>query len=223
MADLAFAVTGARPLEHAAVPTLAFRLDIARTGGGPVRSVTLTTTVRIAAARRRYAPAERLSLARVFGQDDQWAAALRPLAWARLTTTVPPFDDSATVDLPVPCTHEGELAVTSYFDAVRDTVVPLDFLFNGTVFHTGADGALRTSQICWARESSYDLPAGLWHSLTARYFGGTRWLRVSREAHDDLAAYRDRHALADWDTTVRALLDGTAPVPAPEGAAAWTR
>ncbi|MEV5240795.1 DUF6084 family protein [Streptomyces cinnamoneus] len=225
IADLSFRVTGAHPLDHAAVPTLAFPLRITRTGGGPVRSVSLTTTVRIAAARRRYGPADRIALARLFGQPDQWATGLHPLTWAQITTVVPPFDATTTVDLPVPCSRECELAVTAYFEAVGDTEVPLDFLFSGTVFHTAADGRLRTSRIRWSEETTHALPAGLWHTLTARYFGGTRWLRLSPEAHDRLSAHRTRRALTDWDATIHDLLDhparhpaGTPAAPDPAGA-----
>ncbi|MEV4442465.1 DUF6084 family protein, partial [Streptomyces sp. NPDC049577] len=120
VADLTFAVTGVRALEHAAVPTLAFALEIRRTGGGPVRAVSLGADVRIAAPRRRHTPAERVALARLFGGPEQWATGLRPLSWARLSVTVPPFDDVTLIDLSVPCTRECEEAVTAYFDAVRD-------------------------------------------------------------------------------------------------------
>lgn len=211
--DLNFAVTGVRALEHAAVPTLAFRLAIARTGGGPVRSVTLSTTVRIAAGRRRYDADDRFALARLFGQPEQWATSMRPLAWAQLTTAVPPFDHEAEADLLVPCSREPELAVTGYFDAVQGGHVPLDFLFSGTVFHTGPEGRLRTAQISWAKEAAYDLPAGLWHELTGRYFGNASWLRVSRDVEEQLGRHRDRHGHATWDDTLRALLTtGQAPV-----------
>jgi hypothetical protein len=214
--DLTFAVTGARPLPHAAVPTVVFRLAIGRSGGGPVRSVTLSTAIRIAVTRRRYEHADRLALAQLFGQPEQWATSMRPLAWAQLTTIVPPFDETTEVDLAVPCTRDPELAITSYFHAVRDGDVPLDFLFSGTVFHTDAQGLLRTAQISWAKEADWALPAELWHTLTERYFGGTAWLRISRDAHDRLSAYRARHAHTDWDDTLDALL-------AAEQGVTWTR
>ena len=50
---LAFAVTGAARLEHAAIPTLRFTLRV-DAGGAQVRSVMLDTQVRIAATRRAY-------------------------------------------------------------------------------------------------------------------------------------------------------------------------
>jgi len=204
--DLDFAVTGARPMPEQAVPTVAFRLAIRRTGGGPVRSVSLSTAVRIAVARRRYDNADRLTMARLFGQPEQWATSMRPLTWARISTVVPPFDLETEIDLPVPCTRDTELAVTSYFHGVRDGEVPLDFLFNGTVFHEGLDGRLRTAQISWTKDAVHQLPAGLWHEILGRYGSGTGWVPLSAEAHDALTAHRDRHALTGWDETVADLL-----------------
>lgn len=213
--ELDFAVTGARPMADTAVPTLAFRLALRRNGGGRVRSVSLSTAVRIAVTRRRYDRADRLTMARLFGQPEQWATSMRPLTWARISTVVPPFDDSTEIDLPVPCTRDTELAVTSYFHAVRDGEVPLDFLFSGTVFHDGPDGRLRTAQISWEKETAYRIPAGLWHEVLGRYGRGTSWLPVSAEAHDALLAHRDRHSLAGWEETVADLLARARRAPAP--------
>ncbi len=212
--DLEFRVTGARALPYAAVPTLAFRLAVARSGGGPVRAVTLTTAIRIAVGRRRYTPAEQASLAEVFGPPEQWSTSLRPLAWTQLTTSLPAFDDTTETDLPVPCSCDMELAVAKYLDAVRDGEVPLDFQFSGTVFHSGPDGRLRTTRISWSKETGYRLPARICHELTDRHFGGQRWLRLPRETYDRLGAHRARHALGGWDATVRSLLDRAAdPLP----------
>ena len=217
--DLDFAVSGARAMADAAVPTLVFRLALARTGGGRVRSVSLNTDVRIAVAQRAYDKADRLVMARLFGQPEQWATSMRPLTWTRISTVVPPFDGSTETDLAVPCNRDMELAVTSYFHGVRDGEIPLDFLFSGTVFHDGPDGRLRTAQISWAKDAAFRLPAGLWHEVTGRYDGGTSWLPLSRGAYDALTAHRDRHALTGWDETVHDLLARTRNT---AGGTAWT-
>lgn len=204
--DLDFRVAGAGVMPGTAVPTLAFRLRISRRGGGRVRSVSLSTHVRIAVARRGYDRADRLVLARLFGQPEQWATSMGPLTWARISTNVPPFDERTEIDLPVQCSRDMELAVTSYFHGVRDGEVPLDFLFSGTVFHDGPDGRLRTAQISWSKEASCRIPASLWHEATGRYDGGTNWLPLSSASYGRLAAHRDRHALTGWDETVADLL-----------------
>jgi uncharacterized protein DUF6084 len=217
--DLDFAVTGARAMTDAAVPTLAFRLALSRTGGGRVRSVSLNADVRIAVAHRRYEHADRLVMARLFGQPEQWATSMRPLTWARISTVVPPFDERTETDLQVPCSRDMELAVTSYFHGVRDGEIPLDFLFSGTVFHDGPDGRLRTAQISWAKDTTCRLPAGLWHEVTGRYDGGTSWLPLSPGTYGELTAHRDRHALTGWDETVGDLIARTRST---AGGAAWT-
>ncbi len=217
MPALDFAVSGVRPMEDMAVPTLAFRISVRRTGGGHVRSVSLNTAVRIAVARRRYDTADRLVMARLFGQPEQWATSMRPLTWARVTTVIPPFDNETEFDLPVPCTRDSELAVTSYFHGVRDGEVPLELLFSGTVFHDGPDGRLRTAQISWDKEATCRMTAGLWQEVLGRYGSGTSWVPLSSEAHDALIAHRNRHALSGWDETVADLLaraQHTAGVPA---------
>lgn len=42
--------------------------------------------------------------------------------------------------------------------------------------------------------------------MIEQHFPGCGWLRLPRDAMDELLAYRSRHALASWEATVRALL-----------------
>ncbi|QUH03412.1 hypothetical protein HUO13_23605 [Saccharopolyspora erythraea] len=211
--ELAFQVTGAAPVRFAAVPTLSFRIGVSRTGGGPVRSITLTTTVRIAAPRRRYRPAEQAMLTELFGTPDQWARTMRPLPWARATTVVAPFTDSTATEVPVVCTWDVELAVAKYFLAVRDGGVPLDFMFNGTVFFEGEDARLRTAQISWSTDTTFVLPSELWHEVVGSSSPGSAWLRLSRDTFERLYAHRSRSAAGGWDEVVNALLDDVEPEP----------
>jgi hypothetical protein len=221
--DLGFSVALAEPVPFAAVPTLMFRVAITRNGGGPVQSVNLTTGIRIAAPRRRYDTVPTSAMAELFGAPEQWGTTLRPLAWTQTTTVVPPFDDSTSIDLAVPCSTDAELAITKYFHAVREGDVPLDFLFSGTIFHTGPDGGLRTAQISWAKDATYQLSAQLWHGLIDRYYGGSTWLRLSKDAHDRLSAYRAQQVLPGWDETVHSLLDrAEPPIPHETAGAPWT-
>lgn len=215
--ELSFTVTGVEPVRFAAVPTLGFHIELTRLGGGPVQSVTLTTEIRIAAARRRYDAAEKELLAELFGEPQQWGTTMRALPWTRTTTVVAPFTDSTTVDLPVACNHDVELAVTKYFHAVRDGDVPLDFLFSGTIFYTGQAGQLRTAQISWSTDTSFRMPGQLWQEMMDKCSPGHSWLRLSGDRFERLYAYKVRHALVSWDATVDALLEhvepdtGTAP------------
>lgn len=222
---LSFAVSSVTPLAHAAVPTLVFRLVVARAGGGPVRSVLLSTAIRIDVARAGYEDADVHALAELFGQPEQWATSLRPLAWTRLTTLVPSFDSHTSIDLEVPCTGDGQRALHTYFRAMRDADVPVELLLSGTVFHTTADGRLATAQLPWDTETACRVPATLWRELTARYFGPGSWLWLSDRTADRLGARGAAHGLVDADSTVAALLDaadgaepaGTRAAPAEAG------
>jgi len=41
-----------------------------------------------------------------------------------------------------------------------------------------------------------------------RYFRGTAWLRLRKDAFDRLAAYKSRRALATWEDAIESLLEG---------------
>ncbi|MBW1601921.1 hypothetical protein JJV70_07310 [Streptomyces sp. JJ66] len=214
--DLDFAVTGVTQERYAAVPTLRFAVELSRTGGGPVRSVSLTTALRIDVTRRRYDARARAALAELFGGADQWADGLRPLPWTQTTVQVPAFDTRTTTGLLVPCGYDTELAVTKYLKAVTDGDVPLDFQFSGTVFYDGPGGLLRTARVSWSKDAACRLPAALWHELVERYYPGSPWLRLSAETWARLDAYRARQVCTGWDEAVCRLLDAAeAPADTP--------
>ena len=204
MPELAFSVTGAAPVEHAAVPMLALTLAIE--SDAPVRSILLDVQVRIAARRRRYDAAAHERLLELFGRASDWGTTLRSLLWTRTTLVVPPFARSTTVELAIPCSYDLEVAANAYFDALGDGDVPLELLFSGSVFASRPGGALEVTRLSWEQEADYRLPVAVWRDTLERHFRGTAWLRVRKDAFDRLAAYRARHALGSWEETLDALL-----------------
>jgi uncharacterized protein DUF6084 len=208
--DLSFAVTDAARLELAATPTIRFALHVA-SGGAAVRSVLLDTQVRIAATRRSYAHESDDRLFELFGAREDWGTTLRSLLWTRTTLVVPPFTGEADVDLLVPCTYDLDVTATRYFDALRDGDVPLEFLFSGTVFYTAPDGRLQTARLSWDLEAEYRLPVAVWRDTMDRHFPGTAWLRLDRESHDRLVAYKSRRALPTWAAVMDELLPEDRP------------
>jgi Family of unknown function (DUF6084) len=121
---------------------------------------------------------------------------------------VPPFSGATTVELPVPCTYDFEVASAKYLHAVADGEVPLEFLFSGTLFYAGAGGALQTARISWESEAAFRMPVEVWKEAVERAFPGTAWLRVHRDVFDRLAAYRARRTLPTWDGVLEELLEG---------------
>jgi Family of unknown function (DUF6084) len=205
-AELAFRVEGAAPVDYAAVPTLAIRLQVESVGGEPVRSVLLDTQIQIAARLRPYEAAEQERLHDLFGTPDRWRGTLRTLPWTRLTVVVPAFTGSTTVELPVVCTYDLEVAAASYLSALEKGEVPLELLFSGTVFYSAPDGRLQAARIAWTKEAEYALPVSVWRETMDRHFPSSAWLRLSRDRYDRLRAYRARNALPSWDEAVDSLL-----------------
>jgi hypothetical protein len=203
--ELSFAIEDGGVLEHAAVPTLRFGLGV--TSSGEVRSLSLNVQVRIAAPRRPYSEAEETALFELFGRPEQWGRSLQSLHWCNVAVQVPPFAGGTQVDLHVACTYDLEVTATKYLNAVRDGIVPLEFLFGGSVFYPGPDGRLQVAPLSWSHEAEYRLPAAVWREAMDRHFPGAAWLRLRRETFDRLHAHRAREAHLTFDETLEALLD----------------
>ena len=203
---LDFAVESAEAVRHAAAPTVAFALRIS--SDVAVRSAMLQAQIRIAAPDRPYDDETQERLRDLFGPPEGWGRTLRSLLWAHATVLVPAFERTTTVELPVPCTYDFEVAAAKYLYALRDGDVPLELLFSGTVFYAGAGGALRTARISWASESAFRMPVSVWQEAVERAFPGSAWLRVRRDVFDRLVAYRTRRTLPTWEDVVDELLDG---------------
>jgi hypothetical protein len=206
--ELAFAVTDARRMDHAAAPTLSFALQVESVDGGPIRSILLDTQVQIAARRRRYDAGEQARLFELFGPPAGWGASLRTLLWHRATIVVPPFSGTAVVNLSLPCSYDLQVAAARYFDALDGGEVPLEFLFSGSVFYSTPSGALQTARLSWNHEAEYRLPVQVYKDTLDAYFRGTAWLRLRKDSFDRLVAYKARHAFASWEDAVDALLEG---------------
>ena len=206
--ELAFTVLDAARAEHTALPTLRFALRIDSLGGQPIRSVLLDAQVQIAARRRHHDADAHERLFELFGAPGDWGTTLRTLLWTRTTLVVPPFSGSTVVELPVTCTYDLEVVASRYLDALRDGEVPLEFLFSGSVFYADADGRLQTTRLSWESEAEYRLPVAVWKETMEAHFRGTAWLRLRKDSFDRLVAYKSRHALATWEDTVDALLEG---------------
>jgi uncharacterized protein DUF6084 len=200
--ELAFSVRDAAPLEHAAVPTLCFALEV--TSAQDVRSIVLDVQLQIAARRRPYDESAHDRLFELFGPPDAWGRSLRTLPWTRMTVVVPPFERTAIVDLHVPCSYDLEVVASRYFDALADGEVPLEFLFSGTVFY---GTPLQAARLSWNSEAEYRLPVRVWKATMERHFRDTAWLRLRKDRFDALVSYKSRRALASWEDVVDELLE----------------
>ena len=202
---LQLAVTDAARLEHAAAPTLRFGLHV-DSAGAAVRSILLDVQLRIAATRRAYPRASDDRLYALFGAREDWGTTLRSLLWTQMTVSVPPFTGATDVDLLVPCTYDLDVAASRYIAALDDGEVPLEFLFSGTIFYSAEDGRLQTARLSWELEAEYRLPVAVWRDTMDHHFPDGAWLRLDRESHDRLVAYKSRRALPTWPAVLDELL-----------------
>jgi hypothetical protein len=211
MPDLNYQVESAGPQRFAVSPHLLFQLRITQAvaaGEEPaaIQAVVLRCQVRIEPARRRYSAREKERLCELFGTPERWGQTLRPMLWTHVSSVVPPFIGSQTLDLPVPCSYDFSLAATKYFDALEEGDLPLCFLFSGTIFHQTQEGALQVAQISWDKEASFRLPAATWRELMDMYYPHCAWLRLRKDVFDALNQYRSRQGLPTWEQTLERLL-----------------
>jgi hypothetical protein len=204
--DLEFKLEGAEVADFAAVPSLVFKLRIENLEGEPVRSVALNTQIRIATTGRHYEAAEQERLLELFGVPSRWKDTLRSLLWTHIVLQVPRFSGSTVVDMPVACTYDLEVVAAKYFYALEEGEVPLEFLFSGTIFYAGEGGRLQTTRISWEKEAEFRLPVRLWKEMMDQYFPNSAWVRLRKDAFDQLYDYKIRKGLPTWEATVEALL-----------------
>ncbi|HLI25181.1 MAG TPA: DUF6084 family protein [Acidimicrobiales bacterium] len=205
MVELAVEVVDVRAEPFAAVPTLLWSVRLREATGVPVHALTLHAQVRIEPGRRRYDDGERDRLLELFGASHQWGTSLRPFLWTHLDTTVQGFRHETTVELPMACTYDFEVAGTKYLHALGEGEVPLIFLWSGTVFWRGESG-FAAQPLAWHLESPYRLPVACWRQLMDRYFPGEGWVRMPRGTIDRLQRYRAEQALPTWEQAVASLL-----------------
>jgi len=205
MADLTFQVTGARAEPYAAVPTIVFQMRIEEVSGQRIHAVALRCQVQIQPNRRSHSGAEQRKLLEMFGEPARWGDTLKPLHWTTLSLMVPGFQGAVTVDLPMTCTYDFEVAAAKYFAGLDDGEIPLLFLFSGTVFTPGASGFM-VERVPWEKEAAFRLPVRVWREVMDHYFPNGAWIRVQRESLEALQRFKAERALPTWDDTVAALL-----------------
>ncbi|WP_280474187.1 DUF6084 family protein [Nocardia asiatica] len=206
-----FAVLEMKPEPYAVAPILSARVGIAALAEEPVHAIALRAQVRIEPFRRAYSDDEGAGLVDLFGPRERWHETQRSFLWMHCATMVPSFTGGAEVDLPMPCTYDFEVSGSKYLHALRDGVVPLLFLFSGTVFIRGSSG-FAVQQIPWDREDKFDMPVSVWRDLMAAHFPNAGWVRLRNDTLQALAAYKSGHGLLGFDDAVTRLLTGSEEV-----------
>ncbi|HYC62465.1 MAG TPA: DUF6084 family protein [Thermoanaerobaculia bacterium] len=210
MPDLHFAVDGIQAFANAAVPTLGVRLRVTNVQGDAVQHVALQTQIQIEPVFRSYTAEEQVRLRDLFDDPSRWGDTLKPLFWTRVDIVIPAFEEATTIELPVPCSFDFNIAATKYFGGVQRGEIPLRLLFSGTVFYRSPAGGLQIARIPWDREAECRLPVDEWQRMRDLYYPNEAWLPLRRDVFERLHAYKTRGAFPTWDDAVVAMLEAKA-------------
>ena len=208
MPDLSFKVDGVTVVPFAAVPMLAFKIEIKNSRTSErIHTVALRCQIQIEAARRRYGANEQEKLRDLFGPVDRWSQTLRSMLWTHASVVTPGFEgESTAVDLQVPCTFDFNVAATKYFGALTDGEIPLLLLFSGTVFYAPPDCPLQVAPISWDQEARFKLPVKVWREMMDTYYPNNVWINLRRDVFDRLYAYKMQHGIPSWEQALEQVL-----------------
>jgi hypothetical protein len=206
MADLTFTVVDVFAESYAAAPQMTARLRIEDASGEPVHAIALRAQVRIEPQRRRYSEDEESGLLDMFGTRERWFDTLKPFMWMQCSSMVQGFTGVTEVDVAMPCTYDFEVTWSKYLHALRESAIPVVFLFSGTVFTRGTNG-FGVEQVPWDRESRYQIPVQVWRDMIDHYFPNTGWLRLQRDTIEALSHYKSVRGLTTWEDAVVSLLN----------------
>lgn len=208
MVDLDFSIEDVRVEKYSAAPLLQFALHVVnRTPELPVLNVMLNCQIRIEPMRRRYAGNEQERLSDLFGHPSRWGETLRSLLWIHANVSTPAIDSKLEIDLPAPCSYDFNIAATKYFHGLEQGDVPLRFLFSGSVFYRDGEGRIQIEQIPWSKESAYRLPIAAWRAMMEDYYPQSMWLRLHRDAFEELDSYRRLRGFPTFEGALQSLLE----------------
>jgi hypothetical protein len=204
--DPDFEVLSASPIEHAAAPTVGFRVRASDDSGRRVFTIAVTAMITVEPSKRPYDPASRERLVELFGEPERWASTTTNFRWAQAESLVPAFTGSTEFELVVACSYDLELAAAKYFHGLEDGVAPLRFHFNGTVFYEADDGRMQIVQIPWDRSPRFRMPIEVWRRTIDAAYPYRAWVPVHTETLARLQRRKSEHGLPNFDAVIGELL-----------------
>jgi len=207
MPDLDFQVESVEAVPYAVAPLLNFKLSVTNADADElIQTVNLRCQIQIEPAQRRYNADEQKRMRDLFGEPERWGNTLKPMLWTHANCIVTPFQTATTVDLPVTCTFDFNVAGTKYFGGLDGGEIPLLLLFSGTIFYEAESGALQVAQISWSKEAKYRLPVAVWQKMMDSYYPNTAWLCLQRDVFERLQEYKVKNSIPTWEQTLERLL-----------------
>jgi hypothetical protein len=200
-------VSSARAIEHAAAPTLVFDLDVSDGSGRDVFMAGLSVQIQIEPAKRSYDTETREKLTELFGDPHRWTTSAQRMLWTIESILIPAFTGSTSVQIPVLCNYDVELAAAKYFHSVTDGEIPLAFHFNGSVYYAGDEGRLQVVQVPWDTVADFSMPVSVWREMIDSYYPYRGWVPVHRDTLDALQRLKAKRGAPTLDAAISKLLE----------------
>jgi hypothetical protein len=208
MPDLSFRIGEIKAMPYTAVPTIAARLHIANAMKEErIQSVILNCQIQVQPLGRAYTAMEEARLLDLFGEREQWGRTMKPLHWTNLMVKVPPFTGETSIDLPLPCSLDFDIAANKYFYGLEAGSIAIAVMFSGTIFYADEHGSMQIAQISWDREARLQLPVDVWKQAIDAHYPGSAWLRLPRDTFDRLYRYKVARGVPSWERVLDRLLD----------------
>ncbi len=202
-----FEVRGARVRRHALAPTLIFDLEVDDPSDLQVFTISLAVQIAIEPAQRRYDEEARERLTELLGEPGRIGAPTRTMPWAQVDVLVQSFKGITTVEVPVLCNYDLEVAATNYFHSIADGEVPLVFHFNGGIYYQGEDDRLQIVQLSWEQSTNYRMPIEVWQEMIATHYPYRGWVAAGAETIERLRRYKLEQGLPSYEAALERLLD----------------
>jgi hypothetical protein len=202
-----FEVRGARVSRNALAPTLIFELEVDDPSDLQVFTISLAVQIAIEPAQRRYSAETRERLTELLGEPGRIGAPTRTMPWAQVDVLVQSFRGMTTVEVPVLCNYDLEVAATNYFHSLPDGEVPLVFHFNGGIYYQGDGDRLQIVQLSWEESSNYRMPISVWQELIAAHYPHRGWVAAGEGTIERLRRYKLEQGLPSYEAALERLLD----------------
>jgi hypothetical protein len=199
-------VAGVRAIEHAAAPTIAFTLDVNDESGREVFMAGLSVQVQIEPAKRTYDEASKAKLTELFGDPHRWSKTAQRMLWTIESVLIPSFKGSTSVEVPVLCNYDTELAAAKYFYSVSDGEIPLALHFNGSIYYCGDEDRLQVVQVPWDTAADFAMPISVWQEMIDSYYPYRGWVPVHRDTLDALQRLQSKRGAPTLDAAITDLL-----------------
>jgi len=214
MPDLSIRAGEIKVVPFAAIPTVAFPLEIKNAAPGEeIHTIALRCQIQIEVTRRSYTREEQLRMQDLFGAPERWGQTLRNLLWTHASVVVPGFGGGAAeAEMNVPCTFDFNVAATKYFDGLAGGEIPLLLLFSGTVFYAKEGSPLQVAPISWELETRCRLQVSTWREMMSAYYPNSVWIHLHRDAFERLYQYKTENGIPTWEQALEQLLSNEAVV-----------